>query len=64
MPTYQLKCKECEHQFTDFHKMSEDHPPCPKCEGVTEVHMTVPPAITLSEARKSMREERKLTNRL
>ena len=31
MPTYDLKCKECGHKFTDVHKMSEPHPPCPEC---------------------------------
>ena len=33
MPTYNYKCKneKCNHVFEKFHKMSDPHPPCPKC---------------------------------
>lgn len=31
MPTYNYKCKECDHKFEALHGMSEPPPPCPKC---------------------------------
>ena len=37
MPTYDYKCKKCEHVFEDFLPMSKcDEPlgkPCPECKG-------------------------------
>ena len=34
MPTYNYKCKDCEHQFSEFQKMSDDPvKDCPQCEG-------------------------------
>lgn len=65
MPTYQLKCTECGEVFKSFHKMSEDHPPCPACSSKAEVYMTEPPMFHLSGenwASKQIKEERKLLN--
>lgn len=32
MPSYAYRCLTCEHEFEDFHLMSEPHPKrCPKC---------------------------------
>lgn len=32
MPTYNFKCKSCDHKFVDEHKMVDDHPTdCPEC---------------------------------
>lgn len=65
MPTYQLKCTKCEHEFTDVHKMMEDHPPCPKCSSLVKVHMTTPPNFVFSGtgwASKEIKEERRLQN--
>ena len=33
MPTYNYRCEneECKHEFEALHKMSDPHPPCPKC---------------------------------
>lgn len=67
MPTYQLKCTACGEVFKDFHKMSEDHPPCPKCGEKAEVYMTEPPSFQLSGnnwASKQIKEERRLLNAL
>ena len=34
MPTYNYKCNDCEHQFSEFQKMSDDPvKDCPQCEG-------------------------------
>jgi len=34
MPTYNYKCNDCEHQFLEFQKMSDDPvKDCPQCEG-------------------------------
>ena len=65
MPTYSLKCTECQHQFTDVHGMMEDHPPCPECKGKAEVYMTKAPNFVFKGdgwASKDIKEERKLTS--
>ena len=34
MPTYNYKCNDCEYQFSEFQKMSDDPvKDCPQCEG-------------------------------
>lgn len=58
MPTYQLKCDTCDHVFTDVHKMSEPHPPCPECGKEVQVYMTKPPAAIVTGNRRAMRDER------
>ena len=39
MPTYNYRCKECNHEFTEIHKMSDrkipTQSPCPEC-GVSD----------------------------
>lgn len=65
MPTYQLRCVECLHEFEDVHKISEPHPPCPKCEAETQVHMIKPPTVIFKGsgwASKDIKSERRLTS--
>ena len=67
MPTYQLKCESCGNVFKDFHKMSEEHPPCPECNGPVEVYMTEPPGFQFKGsgwASKDIKEENRLLNSL
>ena len=34
MPTYEYRCTECEHEFEQFQKITEDAiPDCPMCGG-------------------------------
>jgi putative FmdB family regulatory protein len=36
MPTYNLRCKKCSHEFQKTQKMSDPTPLCPKCAGDSE----------------------------
>lgn len=45
MPTYVYECKDCEHQFETFQKMTEDPlTECPKCKGKI-ARVLFPPGI-------------------
>jgi len=33
MPTYDYKCKDCDHKFEKFHSMSTKLTVCPECGG-------------------------------
>jgi len=37
MPTYNLRCKKCSHEFQKTQKMSDAPPLCPKCGNATEI---------------------------
>lgn len=38
MPTYDWKCKKCQHEWEQFHKSLKnlEKPKCPKCGGDVE----------------------------
>lgn len=45
MPTYVYECKNCEHQFETFQKMTDDPlTECPKCKGKI-ARVLFPPGI-------------------
>lgn len=45
MPTYVYECKDCEHQFETFQKMTDEPlTDCPKCKGRVR-RLLFPPGI-------------------
>lgn len=42
MPTFDYRCKICNHKFEIFHKDKTHTPKCPKCEGETIRLMSAP----------------------
>lgn len=48
MPTYDYKCKSCEHIFEEFHKVNEKPKvKCPICGGKAEKILTPPAGFIL-----------------
>ncbi len=45
MPTYTLKCKNCEHEFEHVMKMQDSKPECPKCQGETRNKIVSAPKV-------------------
>jgi putative FmdB family regulatory protein len=35
MPTYDYECEKCKIEFEEFHGITEEYKPCPKCGGKT-----------------------------
>jgi putative FmdB family regulatory protein len=42
MPTYQYKCKKCEHTFEKQQHWNDQDPECPKCKSKVKKVYSVP----------------------
>jgi len=51
MPTYDYRCKSCDHQFTAMHKISEAAPHCPKCSAEVKKLLSAPAVLSSAAAR-------------
>jgi putative FmdB family regulatory protein len=48
-PLYSFKCTDCEHEFDEIFRLSEnsDSTDCPKCEGESFRVLTAPKSYTI-----------------
>jgi putative FmdB family regulatory protein len=46
LPTYNYRCKDCGHEFSEIQKISDEpFKECPECEGELEKIFKKPPGI-------------------
>ena len=50
MPTYDVKCKECDLIYEISHRITENHPPCKECGSLVQTHILSPPGISFKGA--------------
>lgn len=66
MPTYHVRCEDCNAERVVVHKITEDHPPCDSCDGKTITFIpegTILPA-SMSNQRRQFVEERRTMKQL
>lgn len=68
MPTYNLLCKECDHEFEFVRKMSEPNPPCEECGANMVITLVKSAPLTVMKgsgwASKEIKDDRAGENQL